>query len=361
MVLVKMPETSLPCIIRVARYAFNASNAIKILHNLLRDSEKVKVLVEAPQGFLQYMQDIVSGLNNCLGALSDRVEYLYRIEPSYGSCDVGYKFAEIAQADVILHLGHDFYPYPTIDVGKSTTAIYVPGEYILSHQEIERIVDTIANKNLKEPIIFTYTYQHRELTRQIAEKLAKKGITAIVTSNPVLGCYATNVARIITDVNAATVIVVAGGSFHVLGVGLTLVNKDVDVYSIDPYSLTLTNAGKLIWTTLKKRYWRIHEAMNSSEFGIIIGVKYGQYRPWVALYLEKLLKKRKLKYRYMYLDRVTKEDLDNLAPSKPDAFIVTSCPRLAIEDLGDYWRPVLTPGEARMLLTGQLDRYLFPW
>jgi Diphthamide synthase subunit DPH2 len=44
-----------------------------------------------------------------------------------------------------------------------------------------------------------------------------------------------------------------------------------------------------------------------------------------------------------------------------EAFVVTSCPRLPVDDLYEYEKPVLTPGEAFMALQGRLEPYMFPW
>lgn len=104
------------------------------------------------------------------------------------------------------------------------------------------------------------------------------------------------------------------------------------------------------------------EFMDARRVGIIVGILPGQYRPGIVDALSKLLRRQGIEYYLLYAERVTRETLDNLGSTSFDAYIITSCPRLAIEDFGDYWKPVLTPGEARIVLMhgGPVD-YSFPW
>jgi len=77
-------------------------------------------------------------------------------------------------------------------------------------------------------------------------------------------------------------------------------------------------------------------------------------------YFEKKLKEKGYNI-YVFLNRVlTKDVLRNLSPSL-DVFLVTSCPRLPIDDLYDFEKPVLTPGEAKMIILNNFDKYIFPW
>ena len=172
----------------------------------------------------------------------------------------------------------------------------------------------------------------------------------------ILGCY----YQPLVKSNVDAYVVVAGGYFHAVGLALAL-GMSKPVYRADPYTGMVENVTDIARRWLAKRYWVIRQAMNAQRFGVIVGLFPGQYRPGVVDTVTKLLKRAGRDYKLLYSERLNREYLDNLSPDDYDAFIVTSCPRLAIEDLGDYWKPVLTPGEAFMAITGRLERYRFPW
>lgn len=106
---------------------------------------------------------------------------------------------------------------------------------------------------------------------------------------------------------------------------------------------------------------RVSEAMNAKRWGIIAGVEAGQYRPWIISRLKSLIFRKGGDYR-LIVARYTGADLiSNIDTDWYEAFVITSCPRIPIDDVGDYHKPVLTPGEAFMALEGDLSKYRFPW
>ncbi len=145
--------------------------------------------------------------------------------------------------------------------------------------------------------------------------------------------------------------------FHPLGLYLATRKP---VIKLDPYTARIEDVTEYGERIYKKRLYKIIQAMDSKTWGIIVGLKTGQYRPWLIERLKKLLEEKDLKYYLLVYDRLEKDSLRAL-PQNIEAFIVTSCPRLPIDDLGDFEKPVLTPGEAIMALTGKLEPYRFPW
>jgi len=94
--------------------------------------------------------------------------------------------------------------------------------------------------------------------------------------------------------------------------------------------------------------------------GIIRGLKLGQNRPTLVNFLKRGLEGKGKKV-YVFTNRiVTVEALRNL-PNEVEVFVVTSCPRVLIDDVYNFEKPVLTPGEAKMVISGELDKYIFPW
>jgi 2-(3-amino-3-carboxypropyl)histidine synthase len=93
---------------------------------------------------------------------------------------------------------------------------------------------------------------------------------------------------------------------------------------------------------------------------ILAGVQ-GQFRPAIVEKLKREIEKRGDEYFVARSAYVTKETLGNIDNRRIDAFIVTSCPRLPIDDFNDFYKPVLTPGEAFMIFNNVSQRYIYPW
>jgi len=344
-------------------YRFDFSELLKLL-NEKRASERVELYIEAPQGFVRLLRRISDFLVECLASKGYEATVHIKLEPVFGACALSIdELKYIGRDAILIHLGHDPYVYPictrdTCYHGSLPNVIFVPGEYIGgSVEEItERIEELLgASKRLA----IGYSVQHRTLSHGVAEALSRNGYEVKLVA-PVLGCYYYNLIKYRDVVD--TFIVIAGGYFHSLGLGLAL-GGEKTVLRADPYSNRAEDISDKVLRILSKRYWALSLLSSAKSLGIIIGLLPGQYRPWIASFIEALAKRRGIKAYKLYARYLNREVLDNLSPSDYDAFVVTSCPRLAIDDLGDYWKPVLTPAEARLWLTNALGKYsyTFPW
>jgi len=98
------------------------------------------------------------------------------------------------------------------------------------------------------------------------------------------------------------------------------------------------------------------------RIALITSPTLGQYRLSLLNYLESLLNKHNVQYLVFSVSMVDKDRIASIDNAfSPDAFVITSCPRLPIDDLSDYHKPVITPGELIMVLKKELSEYMFPW
>jgi 2-(3-amino-3-carboxypropyl)histidine synthase len=324
-----------------------------------------RIVVQLPEGLKQYTKQLVK----CIEDLNPDAEVIVQGDPTYGACDLMLaEHSYFTQADLILHVGHT--PYP-VELGGPRGAhkrvnqpkiLYVPA---FSKAQVEKpLVEDAArileNHSAKR-VRVTATIQHANQVPTITDMLASlgfevekpKGYGIYLLPGQVLGCD----YRTVLPPRADAYVHLGGGRFHPLGLYLAT-RKPVAV--IDPYrreAWDLTGYGEKI---LRKRLYKVFEAMDAKNWALIAGYKSGQYRPWLIRKLKKMLDERSLEYNIITFERLLKQDILNLADLY-DAFVITSCPRLPIDDLDDVHKPVLTPGEAEMALTGKLDPYRFPW
>lgn len=322
-----------------------------------------RVAVQVPPGLRPFLDKI----GGCVAERLPGAEVLLHMDPVYGACDLAYpQLAEIAGVDGIVHIGHT--PYPLELAGphampSSVRTVFLPaysrawpGEEALS-----RAADILRERGASR-VAVVGTAQHVHQLGPIGRALSDLGLEALVPrgyppffgDGQVIGCDYRVAARASSSVDAF--VYVGGGRFHPLGLYLALRRP---VVIVDPYrgeAWDFTGEGERV---LKSRLFRVMRAMDARSIAVIAGLKTGQYRPRLVSALLGLARRRGVKALVYLSDRLSLEDLRSIP--RADAVVVTSCPRLPIDDLAEHELPVLTPGEARMALTGRLEPYVFPW
>jgi len=161
-------------------------------------------------------------------------------------------------------------------------------------------------------------------------------------------------------------IIVAGGAFHALGLGLA---TGKPIIQLDPYKDSVVDHTSEAVKLLRSRLFKVSSAVYSAvkTVGVVVGTLPGQYRAEIAEYVADLATKAGLEpvfitSKYFKLENlVAVDNALNL-----DVYVVTSCPRLPIDDLAEFHKPVLTPGEFYMVYHQITHRelplsYRYPW
>ncbi len=320
------------------------------------------VLLQLPPGMRQYANTVAECIEEILGS-----KIIVQLDPVYGGCDLFYPQArELLDADLIVHIGHT--PYPTdISSPKSmprgVRTIFLPAlsKTNPTTSQIKVAAEILRSYGAGRPVVVS-TAQHVHMLQDVMRALeglglkpvVPKGVEPYFLDGQILGCDY-RLARSVRD--ADSYIYVGGGLFHPLGLYLATQKPTVQV---DPYTGRTEDITPIGERTLKVRMYKVMKAMDAKNWALIIGLKTGQYRPWLTSLLGKQLRMTGRKYRLYASDRLTLEDLRSLPPEH-DSIVVTSCPRLPIDDLADFEKPVLTPGEAFMAIEGKLEPYRFPW
>ena len=138
-------------------------------------------------------------------------------------------------------------------------------------------------------------------------------------------------------------IVIGVGSFG-SNLAITLRELDNEVLVIDINKKKIDQIKDKI---LRQRHAVIERAEKARVFGIIVGEKVGQRRLRRAKELRKLLRWKKKDAALILMDKFDPEKLRSLGF---DAYVSTACPRIAIDDVAMYDKPLLTPQELEILL-----------
>lgn len=319
----------------------------------LRSLNPRRVLLHAPNG----LKPLYNCVENSLSKLG--LEVYYSSEPAYGSCDIPIEEAIENGVDVVLHIGHEEYVLIERIENKRIITLYVPVYY--NARLSESLLGTLHRKLLElgaMRVTVSSTIIETPQKVEVANYLREKGLEVYVSSSPILGCYYGPVLVFNSDVDAH--VVVSGGVFHPLGLGL-LTHKPIVV--VDPYSQRVWSAREEADKVLRKRFYVILKAREllGGRLGLIIGGRPGQYRYVLVDYLRRLAETRGFKVFLITSSYTTLERLiaiDNALGL--DIYVVTSCPRLPIDDLSEFYKPVLTPGEF-LVLINESEKYIYPW
>jgi 2-(3-amino-3-carboxypropyl)histidine synthase len=319
----------------------------------LRTLKARRVLLHAPNG--------LKPLYNCVAnALRDLgVEVFYSSEPGYGSCDIPLEEAREVGVDVIVHIGHEEYTLREPAGHSLLTAVYVPVYYTIElSSEVLSTLYRLLVESSAERVTVSSTLVESLQRRQVARYLEERGLTVQEVPVPLLGCYYSPVVALDRSVDAH--VVVSGGVFHPLGLGLV---SRKPILVVDPYSQRVWSAREEADRVLKKRFYVLLKAREAwgGRLGVVIGDRPGQYREALVELVEALARRAgfrvyKITSSYTTLERLAA--IDNALGL--DLYVVTSCPRLPIDDLAEFYKPVLTPGEFIMLARGS-EKYIYPW
>lgn len=275
-------------------------------------------------------------------------------DPCFGACDVSDSKMK-GMVDLIIHYAHT--PLPL----KYETPVYFVEAF--SNIDVKPILkNSIEILKDYSKIGLVTTTQHLHLLNEIKDYLEDNGKEVVLGSSKntrkgqVLGCNFSSIKNLDADVY----LFIGSGSFHPLGVHLFTKEK---VIALDPYNNEIREMDEFADKILRIRFARITKAKSAKKWGIIVSSKEGQYRMKLAKDIKKQLEDENLESHILLLDNINPDAL--LPYMDLDAFVVTACPRIAIDDSKMYKKPLLTPQELEIVLNKrkwenyQLDEILF--
>ena len=300
----------------------------------IKDLKAEKVGLQFPEGLKVYAIKIARQIEQETGAI-----VIISADPCYGACDV----ADVDMrdsVDVLVHFGHR--PLP---IDYDLPVIFVDAR---SNMDVLGCVrSSICLLEGYEKIGLVTTIQHLHLVNEVADFLEQNGKEILMdkgsgtTKGQVLGCN----FSAIKNLDADAFLYIGSGNFHALGIKLF---TDKTVIVADPYLGDARVIDEFADRILRIRSARIAKAMDAKRFGIIVSTKKGQSRLELAKYLKNMLKDVDREGFILLLDDVSP---DLLIPFMDlDAFVMTACPRIAIDDSEMYKKPLMTPQELEIAI-----------
>ena len=302
--------------------------------------EKIKkfhaevVGVQFPEGLKIHATKIARQIEDETGAT-----VIISADPCYGACDAADTDMRDV-ADLLVHFGHTALP-----IKYDIPVIFVETR---SDMDVQGALSS-AMKLLEgyNRIGLVTTAQHLHLLQDMKNFLEENGKEVVMhggrgtQQGQILGCNFSS----IKDLEADAFLYVGSGNFHTLGIKLF---TDKPVVIADPYINEARDIDEFADRIMRIRFARIAKAMDAGSFGIIVSSKKGQSRMELAKVLKNMIHKEKKEAYILIMDDVSPELLTPFMDI--DAFVMTACPRIAIDDANMYKKPLLTPQELEIVL-----------
>ena len=334
-------------------YNVNVLKMIKIdeikIFKEIRTHQPKKICLSAPDGLMKYLEDISARITKEFG-----IDVFIMGDSCYGSCDTTNFDAKRIGAELAFNIGH------TISFEKlgDRTIMIDAFDDISFKRVIERTINNLKQFNTVGLVTFSQYLHQIELVKR---KLEENGVKVIIgkgggqlRDGQIFGCEFYPAFYIREDVDAF--ILLGNSNFHGIGVSLS---SGKPTLMIDPYSEEIINLEKVSEERKKKAILSISKARYAEKFGLVLGLKEGQFDTKKLLSIKKRLEEKGKQVQLIAMREVTSERIAYF--KSIDAFIQTSCPRVSIDGY-TFNKPVLSAPQAEALLDllngKELDEFL---
>jgi len=298
-----------------------------------------RALIQLPEGLKKEALRISKLIKN-----KTKVEVIVSGSSAWGGCDVVIEEAKALNCDLIIHFGH---------------APFIKANFSIVYIELKSNIDLISmiKNNLRllnkyKIIGLVSSVQHIGKLNDIKNLLEKNNKKVVIPKKKgfayydghVIGCEYRHLKGI--DVGCFLVI---GNKFHALGAALA-VNKDVLL--LDESTGKIENMNSFRDKIIKQRGQAIGKVKNANKIGIVISLKPGQNHIEIANELKRELEKQDKEVILVTMDEINPNKL--MSFYDVDAFVITACPRIAVDDYSKFEKPVINSREANVV-TGKLS------
>lgn len=295
----------------------------------------VSVALNGPDGILPKIQDTASKIMESFG-----IPAYVLADSCFGTCDMNTNGAKVLGAEILFHIGHTI---NSTSFGPNVVLVNAFDDI-----SFENIAKRCAEKFSGKTVSLVTDSQHlheidkvRSILEQSGVKVMMGGGKGQLNDGQVFGCefYPVVETRNAVDAN----LFLGQSNFHAAGIALS---TDKPTYVLDPYFNEIRDVTEFAQTLQKKAVLAVYKAAEAESFGIIVGLKEGQFSKTTALKFKRDLQCLGKKVQLFALTEITDDKLRNLKGI--DAFIQVACPRISTDN--HFHKPVLSTPQANALI-----------
>jgi 2-(3-amino-3-carboxypropyl)histidine synthase len=309
---------------------------IEKIRKRVEEKNHQSILIQMPEGMLDKpLQNVLDRLYKELA-----VQIFISGDPSFGVCDLAIDLAKKLNCEMLVHFGHsDFGFQHRVNEARdrSIDVMLIPAYFNptkqLDFSSITSKLDELGWKTVQ----LSATIQHIKSLENLRAFLEKNGFNVVIQeTGQILGCHVQNQSRNTRSIDG--MISIHAGFFHTHGI---LLNSDKSLIQFDPYSEDLivheiSERNNL----LQQRFTLLEKAKKADRWGVIGSSKLGQFNKLMISTIEKKLKEDGKTPVIIVAENINPQNIANF--HWVDVWVVTACPRIAIDDKIRYSKPVVT-------------------
>lgn len=295
----------------------------------------VSVALNGPDGIIPKIQESASKIMERFG-----IPAYVMADSCFGTCDLNSNGAKVLGAEILFHIGHTI---NSMSFGDNIVLIDA-----FDDMPFEKIARKCAEEIKERTVSLVTDSQHLHEIDKVQKILEEGGITVKIgkgkgqlNDGQVFGCEFYPVAETKNTVEAN--VFLGQSNFHAAGIALS---TNLPTYVLDPYFNEIREVTEFARKLQKSAILTIYKAAEAETFGIIVGLKEGQFSKVTALKFKKELESIGKKVQLFAITDISDERLRNLKGI--DAFIQVACPRISTDN--HFHKPVLSTPQANALL-----------
>ena len=316
------------------------------IFQVISDRKPISVALNGPDGILPKVQKTAGNIMEKFG-----IPAFILGDTTWGTCDLNSYGAKVLGAEILFNIGHT----NKLETFQNNVVMINAFDDISFDKVLPKSIEKLKGK----VVSLITDSQHLHEVDNVKNYLEKNKIRVKIgkgkgqlNDGQVFGCefYPAVETKENSDVN----LFLGQSNFHAAGIALSTKKP---TYVLDPYFNELRDVTKFAETLEKKATLTIFKAADAKTFGVIVGLKEGQFAQLTALKFKKELEKEGKIVQLIALTDITNERLKNFTGI--DAFIQVACPRISTDNQFD--KPVLSTPQATALLklfrNEEIDNY----
>ena len=322
----------------------------KTIFDIIMQKKPVTVALNAPDGMLPQVQQTARNITKKFD-----IPAFVLADTTWGTCDLNSNGAKVLGAEILFNIGHTN-KLETFPGDQDNVMMIDAFDDISFDSVIPKAIQILKGKTIS---LITDS-QHLHQVDSVRKKLEGEGVNVKIgkgkgqlNDGQVFGCEFYPAMDIREQVDAN--LFLGQSNFHAAGIALS---TKVRTFILDPYFNEVRDVTNFAKKLEKKATLKIFKATEAKVFGVIVGLKEGQFAKVTALKFKKELEERGKEVELLALTDITNDRLKNFTGI--DAFIQVACPRISTDN--EFDKPMLSTPQAnallKMLKNEKLDNYL---
>jgi len=317
------------------------------IFEIISKKKPISVAINGPDGILPKIQETAQHIMEKFD-----IPAFVLGDTTWGTCDLNSNGAKVLGAEILFNVGHT----NKLDTFENNVVMIDAFDNVTFDHVLPKCVEKFSGKTIS---LITDS-QHLHEVEHVKKFLEENNISVKIgkgkgqlNDGQVFGCefYPAVETKDSVDGN----LFLGQSNFHAAGIALSTRKP---TFVLDPYFNEIRDVTDFAKKLEKKATLAIFKAAEAQVFGIIVGLKEGQFAIITALKFKKEFENAGKSVQLFALTDITGDRLKNFKGI--DAFIQVACPRISTDNQFD--KPVLSTPQANALLkvlrNEKIDDYL---